>query len=107
MGRPGPAQMQERQLEMMTKDLNLTPNQVTQIKATHADMNRQMLALRDDTSTAQEDKREKMMAVRKASNEKVRGQLTADQATKFDAMQARMRERREEHRGGTGEAPRQ
>jgi protein CpxP len=94
-------QMQERRLEMMTKQLDLKPDQVTQIKAIQAETNKQMLALRDDTSTAAVDKREKMMAIRKDSQDKVRGVLTDDQKTKFDAMQSRMRERRE----GTGMPP--
>ncbi len=105
MGRPGPMQMQERQLARMTTELNLSADQVTQIKSIQADTNKQMLALRDDTSTAPEDKREKMMSIRKASREKVRRVLTDDQKTKFDAMEARMRERREEHREGQGGAP--
>lgn len=105
MGRPGPAQMQERQLERMTTELNLTPDQVTQIKGIQADTHKQMLALRDDTSTPQEDKRDKMMAIRKVSQEKVRSVLTDDQKTKFDAMQTRMRERRGERDGGNGAPP--
>jgi Spy/CpxP family protein refolding chaperone len=103
---PGPppggrGQMQERQLEMMTKALDLTPDQVTQVKAINADSRQQMEALRADTSTPQEDKRDKMMAIRKSSQEKIRAILTDDQKAKFDAMQARMRERRQQG----GDAP--
>ena len=105
MGRPGPMQMQERMLDRMTKELNLSADQVTQIKTIQGDTNKQMLALRDDTSTAPEDKREKMMSIRKGSMDKVRGVLTDDQKTKFDAMEAQMRERREGRRGGGEGAP--
>jgi protein CpxP len=92
----GQGRMQERQLEMMTKELNLTPDQVTQVKAINADSEKQMLALRDDTATAPADKREKMMAIRQGSMAKVKALLTDEQKTKLDAMMAKMRERREE-----------
>jgi protein CpxP len=105
MGRPGPMQMQERQLERMTKELNLSPDQVTQIKTIQGDTNKQMMALRDDTSTAPEDKRPKMMSIRKGSMDKVRSVLTDDQKTKFDAMESRMRERREGGHEGSGTPP--
>ena len=95
MGRGGPRQTQERQLEMMTKQLDLTRDQVAQIKAIHADTDKQMMALRDDTSTPQAERREKMMAIRKDSQTKVRALLTDEQKTKYDAMLAKMRERRE------------
>ena len=36
-GRPSMEQMRERQLERMTKELNLTPDQVTQVRAIDKD----------------------------------------------------------------------
>jgi protein CpxP len=83
----------ERQLEMMTKELNLTPDQVTSIKAINDDSRKQMMALRDDTTTPDDQKRDKMMAIRTASQAKIRALLTDDQKPKYDAMQARMRDR--------------
>ena len=56
------------------------------------------MALREDTSIAGADKRTKMMDIHKASQDKIRALLTDDQKTKFDALQAEMRERRENHR---------
>ncbi len=94
----------ERQMEMMTKELSLTPNQVTSIKAVEADARKQQMALREDTTTPQDQKREKMMALRTASQAKVRALLTDDQKTKYDAMQARMRERMQ-NRGGQDGGP--
>ena len=92
----------ERQLEMMTKQLSLTPEQVTQVKAIDADSRKQMMALREDTSTPQDQKRDKMMAIRTASEAKIKALLTDDQKTKFDAMQARMRERGQGRGGPSG-----
>lgn len=102
MGRPG--QMQERQLERMTKELNLTPDQVTQLKDIQADTRKQMMALREDASTAPEDRRDKMMTIRKGSMDKIRSMLTEDQKTKFDAMQSQMMGRGQQ-RGGNESGP--
>ncbi len=104
-GRGGPGGMGGRQLEFLTKKLNLTPDQVTQVKAIDEDTWKQAKALHDDTSIAGQDKRAKMMDIHKASQEKIRALLTADQQTKFDALQAEMREHRENHGGGQGGPP--
>jgi Spy/CpxP family protein refolding chaperone len=42
-----------------------------------------------------------MMEIHKASQDKIRALLTDDQKTKFDALQAQMRE----HRGHGGDGP--
>ncbi|WP_188553953.1 Spy/CpxP family protein refolding chaperone [Edaphobacter dinghuensis] len=95
----------ERQVEMLTKRLNLTPDQVTQVKAIDADQMTQMKALHDDTSTPQADKRSKMMAIRQASQDKIRNVLTDEQKPKYDAMLAKMQSRRHNHDGGDAGAP--
>jgi protein CpxP len=93
------------QVEMLTKRLNLTPDQVTQVKAIDADTRSQMKALREDTTTAKADKRSKMMEIRQASQDKIRNVLTDEQKTKFDAMQANMKARRHDRNGAPGAAP--
>lgn len=95
----------ERQLEHLTKALKLTPDQVTQIKAIEDDGRQQMMALHQDTATPQADKRAKMMSLHQAQEIKLKAVLTDDQKTKYDALQAKMRERREEHRDGEQGAP--
>lgn len=84
----------ERQLERMTKELNLSTDQVSQIKAINEDMQKQAMAVRDDSTIARSDKRSKMMDIRKASQDKIRAVLNDEQKTKYDAMLAKMRERR-------------
>jgi Spy/CpxP family protein refolding chaperone len=101
-GGPRHGGMRGNQVDFLTKQLNLTPDQVTQVKAIDEDTWKQMKALREDTSVAGPDKRAKMMDIHKASQDKIRGLLTADQQTKFDALQTQMRERREHHGGGPG-----
>jgi len=94
-----------RELEHMTKALNLTPDQVTQIKAIHADGRQQMEALRNDTSTPQADKRAKFQALHQAQETKVKALLNDDQKAKYDAMQSRMRERQEDRPQGPRAQP--
>jgi protein CpxP len=65
----------------------------------------QMMALRSDTTVAQSDKRAKMMAIHQASQDKIRAVLNDEQKTKYDALQAEMKARRESHEGGQGAAP--
>jgi protein CpxP len=104
-GHRDPARMEAHQLEMMTKHLNLTPDQVTQVKAIDDAQRTQMMALRDDQSTARADKRAKMMAIHQDSQAKIRAVLTDDQKPKYDAMLAKEKERMEHRREGGDGAP--
>ena len=105
-GRGGPGQRGD-QLAMLTKKLNLTPDQVTQVKAINDDSMTQARAVREDTSLSQADRRSKMMDIRKASQDKIRGVLTDEQKTKYDAMQAEMKAKMQERRqqGGGDTTP--
>jgi Spy/CpxP family protein refolding chaperone len=94
--------MQEHRIEMMTKHLGLTPDQVTQVKAIDKDGQTQMMALRQDTSIAPPDKHAKMKAIHEAQTAKIRAALTDEQKPKFDAMIAHQQERMEHRRGGEG-----
>jgi protein CpxP len=107
-GMRGGPEMQKKHLEHMTKELNLTPDQVTQIKAIQDDGMSQMKALRDDTSTARPDKHAKMMSIHEAEQAKVRAVLTDAQKTKYDAMMEKMKERRDgqmDHKHGPPPPP--
>jgi protein CpxP len=101
----GQGGMRGNQVEFLTKKLNLTPDQVTQVKAIDADAMTQMRALREDTSVTPDEKKPKMRAIHQASQDKIRALLTDDQKTKFDALQAQMQERRGNHGGGDGPPP--
>lgn len=92
----------EHQIDMMTKRLNLSPDQVTQVKAIEAESMSQAKALRDDTSLSQEDRHSKMKSIHEAAQTKVRAVLNDEQKTKFDAMMAH---RREQMQNGEGQAP--
>ncbi len=98
-GRRNSAEMEQRRLDMMTRQLNLSPDQVTQVKAILDSESQQMAALREG-GDAQGDRRSQMMSIRQASQAKIRATLTDDQKAKFDAMQERMRQRRGGGEGG-------
>jgi periplasmic protein CpxP/Spy len=93
------------QVEFLTKKLNLTPDQVTQVKAIDADTMKQASAVRNDTSLSRDDMRTKMMDIHKGAQDKIRAILTDDQKTKYDAMQAEMQEKMKERRQGGGPPP--
>ncbi len=102
-GHGGPRGMGGRGLGMLTKQLDLTPDQVTQIKGIYADEGSQMKALHEDTTTPQADKRQKMFSIHKDSHARFMAVLTPEQTTKFEAMEAKMREHRAEHGHGNGQ----
>jgi periplasmic protein CpxP/Spy len=96
----------EQRLEMMTKELSLTPDQVAKIKPILEDGRKQMMALRD-AGGAQEDRRAKMMELQKSESTQIKAVLSEDQKPKFEAMEARQRERMRDRgdRGGNGGPP--
>lgn len=100
-----PAEREQKKLDFMTKKLSLTPDQVTQVKAIDDDEHTQAMALRNDTSVAQTDKRAKMMDIHKASSDKIRAVLNDDQKTKYDAMQAKAQERWQNREGSAPPPP--
>ncbi len=116
-GHGDPAQMEQRRLDMMTKHLSLTPDQVTQVKTIMDDSHAQMTALRNNNAAANgpatnsaanggptSDQRAKMTSIRQTEQTKIRAVLTDDQKSKFDAMQAQARERRQ-NGGNDGPPP--
>ncbi len=89
-----------RQLERMTRELNLTSDQQEKIKPLLLERQQKMQALMQDQSVSQEDRRAQMRTIMEGSNNSIKATLTDDQKQKFDAMQQqRMR------RGGPGGPP--
>jgi protein CpxP len=92
-------------LGMLTKQLELTPDQVTQIKGIYADAGSQMKALHENTSLSQQDRRQQMMAIHQDTHSKFLGTLTDDQKSKLETMQANMKAHRGQFGHGNGGAP--
>jgi periplasmic protein CpxP/Spy len=93
-----PQQMTER----LTKQLDLTSDQQTKVLDVLKAQQSQMESLRSDTSISQQDRRQKMIEIRKSSDDQIRGTLNPDQQKKWDQMQAR---RRQWHEQGSQAAP--
>jgi len=90
---------------MMQRRLNLSADQTTQVKAIFADGRAKMEALRANTSLAPADRHAQGEALRQDEHAKIEAVLTPDQKTKFDEMEARMREHRHDGPDGGGAPP--
>jgi Spy/CpxP family protein refolding chaperone len=91
----------ERRLEMLQKHLNLSDDQAAQVKSVWEGERAKAEALRANTSLAPQDRRAQIMAVHEDGEAKIHAILTPDQKTKYDELEARMRE----HRHGRPEGP--
>lgn len=88
----------DRQLERLTRALNLTSDQQSQIKPLLADRDQKMQALFQDQTMSQDDRRSQSKAIRDDTDSKIMAILNDDQKQQYTAMQERMR-----HRGGQGQ----
>ena len=104
-GGHGPRRMDpDKQLQHMTKVLNLSADQQTQIKPILSDTDQKMQALWQDQSISRQDRHAKMQSIHEDSNAKIEAVLNSDQKQKFEAMHERMRRG---PGGPGGEAPQQ
>lgn len=88
----------QRQVNMLSKRLNLTEDQKTQILPILTDRQQQMKSIHEDTSLSQQDRRAKMRTLREDSDSKIKAVLNDDQKQKYDQMQQQRRERMQQHR---------
>jgi protein CpxP len=87
----------EQQLEHLTKKLSLSADQQSQIKPMLDSRNQQMQALMQDQSVPRPDRHAKMISIQDDTKAKIEAVLNDDQKQKFDAMQAEMMQRRQQH----------
>ena len=96
----GPHRMDpDRQLQHLTRELNLSSDQQSQIKPLLVDQQQKMQALFQDPSLAQEDRQAKAKSITEDTHNKIEALLTDEQKQKFEAMQQRM------HHGPGGPPP--
>ena len=88
--------------DMLKQNLGLNDDQTSQVKTIFQDSLTKMETLRSNSSLSQDDRRSQMMDIRKGENDKVNALLTADQKTKYAALQEQMRGRM---RGGAPHTP--
>lgn len=94
-GQPPEGARPDRQdrLARMAEQLQLTEEQKVKVKPIMDGQREQLMALRQDQSLTQEQRREKMQAIRKETNDKIVALLTPEQKTKWTEMEARRGER--------------
>lgn len=93
----------DNQLAHLTKALNLTSDQQTQIKPILEDQQQQMMQIHQDTSLSRDDKMAKAKSLHQDTTGKIEAVLNDQQKQKYEAMQQKMQERMQQ-RGG-GQAP--
>jgi Spy/CpxP family protein refolding chaperone len=100
----------ERQVEMLTHVLSLTPEQQTQVRGLLTEQGQKMEELRkssagaDAASQGAPPSREQMEAIRNDTDTKINALLTEEQKPKFAAWQQE-RKQRMEHREGAPPPP--
>ena len=94
----------DAQLQHLTKALDLTADQQTQVKPILENRDAQAKQLWQDQSLSQQDRHTKMEAIHQDANTKIEAVLNDTQKQKFAQMQTRMQQH--EH-GGGAPAPQQ
>jgi protein CpxP len=95
-GRPPrmrPLSVEER-LQRMSQRLNLTEDQKGKIRPILENEDKQIKAVRDDTSLSQPDRRAKLREIRQATRQQTNQILTPEQKAKWNEPQRRGRGRR-------------
>ena len=95
-GPPDPAQRTKE----LTEKLKLTSDQQTKVQDILQSEHSQMESLHQDSSLSQQDRRAKMMDIRKNSDTQIRALLDSNQQKKWDEMQAKREQWGQGHRHG-------
>jgi Spy/CpxP family protein refolding chaperone len=86
----------EQRTEHLTKALNLSDDQKGKVLSILQDQQKQMEGVRSDSSLSQDERWSKMREIHQNASAQIKGNLNPDQAKKFDEMQQRMAEHREQ-----------
>ena len=79
----------DQHLQMLSEKLNLTDDQKAKLRPILQDQMLQMKAVREDSSLSQDDRRAKMMDIRKGTDTQIRELLDPTQQKKWDEMQTK------------------
>jgi protein CpxP len=78
----------DQRTQELTKKLKLSSDQQAKVKDALVSEHSQMESLHQDSSLSQDDRRAKMMDIRKTTDTQIRGVLDSNQQKKWDEMQA-------------------
>jgi len=81
-------------------ELQLTPDQKQKIAEVVDDENKQITAVRNDTSLSMDQKQQKVLQIRQEGSPKIKAILTPEQLQKLAAIQQKMRDQQQ---GGQGQ----
>lgn len=95
----------DRQLKRMTRQLNLSADQQSQIKPVLESRQQRMQALWQDQSLSRQDRRQKMTAIQQDTSSKIEAVLSDSQKQQYEAMQQKMRQHRMQHGQGGVQMP--
>lgn len=95
----------DRQLAHLTKKLNLSADQQTQIRPILVDRQQKMQALWQNQSLSSQDRRTQVTAIRQDTRTRLEAALNDQQKQQFEQMQAQMQGRRHHRMGGDNQAP--
>lgn len=84
----------EHRVQMLQHALDLNADQTAQVKALLETEHTKMEAVHSNTALSPDDRRAQAMAIHQDTTTKMHALLTPEQATKYDSMEARMREHR-------------
>jgi periplasmic protein CpxP/Spy len=93
-----------RRTAELTKQLKLTSDQQPKVLDALQSERSQMESVHQDSSLSQQDRRAKMMEIRKSTDTQIRGLLDSTQQKKWDEMQAQREQRMENRRRGNPDA---
>jgi protein CpxP len=88
------ARRENRMLQRMRKNLNLSSDQVQQLRPIFANMRTQMRSIRQNSSLSQQQRREQMRDARQKTMQQINGVLTPEQQQKWKQLRAQRRNRR-------------
>jgi Spy/CpxP family protein refolding chaperone len=100
--RMNPEERVKQQTEQLVKDLGLTEAQKVKVEAINKKYGEKMAELSKEAGGDRAKSREKMMELRKAKDAELKAVFTAEQNTKYLALEKqRMEERRKNNQNGT------
>lgn len=102
-GGPGHGQMSNvnDRVERLTKELNLTDDQQKQVRSIFEDQQSQAMQIKKGgQSMDPAERRQKMMAIRDATTEKIKALLNDTQKKQYDQMLQQQHQNMQEHREG-------
>ncbi len=96
--RRGGMQRQRQHMAALAEKLNLTDEQKQQFQKISQDMRKQGMAIRQDSSLSDDQKKEKMQALRKQAHQQMFGVLTQEQKDKLKEMREQHKKEMEKNK---------